>query len=341
VAAPKRVHLRRTRNNVPPIAKEEDVIDQIKVVEPPVPKPTVERPRRSIAQYQRDRQAKVNATTYLQRTSAVPITQDDESEINCVKSILQALPKLRTMNTPCNIKQHALYHVIGRHLEDQQLPLFTPKPLQATKLPSTAEPAWDHEHYANGVVHPITKETITKYEKLANDPVTKEVWTKAMSKELGRLAQGFDGTKGTETIFFMTKTEIQNIPKDHTVTYARIVVDYHPQKEDPNRVRITVGGNLIDYPGELTTRTADITTAKILLNSTLSTPGAKFACADMGNFYLATPMERYEYMRIKADLIPDEFKDTYKLHNKIHNGYVYCEIRRGMYGLPQAGIIAN
>jgi hypothetical protein len=105
-------------------------------------------------------------------------------------------------------------------------------------------------------VHPITKETITKYDKLANDPVTKDVWTAAFCKELGRLAQGWDTTEGTNTIFFMTKEEIAKIPKDRTVTYARIVVDYRPQKADPNRVHITVGGNLIDYPGELTTRTA-------------------------------------------------------------------------------------
>ena len=51
----------------------------------------------------------------------------------------------------------------------------------------------------------------------------------------------------------MSKEEIKRIPKDRTVTYARIVVDYRPQKEDPNRVQITVSGNLIDYPGELTT----------------------------------------------------------------------------------------
>ena len=40
-------------------------------------------------------------------------------------------------------------------------------------------------------------------------------------------------------------------------TYARIVVDFRPQKEDPNRVKITAGGNLIQYAGELTARTAD------------------------------------------------------------------------------------
>eukprot|EP00804_Cyclotella_cryptica_P024309 CCRYP_020871-RA/>CCRYP_020871-RA protein AED:0.34 eAED:0.32 QI:0/0/0/1/1/1/2/0/475 len=145
----------------------------------------------------------------------------------------------------------------------------------------------------NGVVHPITKETITKYEKLANDPILQTVWKKAMCKELGRLAQGWDGRRGTDTIFFMSHDEIKQIPRDQTVTYARIVVNYRPQKDDPNRVRITVGGNLINYPGELTTRTADLTTAKILWNSTICTPGARFACADIENMYLQTPMDSY------------------------------------------------
>jgi hypothetical protein len=54
---------------------------------------------------------------------------------------------------------------------------------------------------ANGVVHPITQETITKYEKLANNPVVKETRTKAMCKELGRLVHGFGTTKGTDTVF--------------------------------------------------------------------------------------------------------------------------------------------
>lgn len=46
-------------------------------------------------------------------------------------------------------------------------------------------------------------------------------------------------------------------------------------------------------------------------------------------------------MWIKADLVPEEFKTEYKLHDKIHNGYIYMEIQKGMYGLPQSGISAN
>jgi len=52
-------------------------------------------------------------------------------------------------------------------------------------------------------------------------------------------------------------------------------------------------------------------------------------------------MDRYEYMRIKAYLVPEQFKQQYKLHKKIHRGFVYMEIRRGYYGLPQAGFLAN
>ena len=62
-------------------------------------------------------------------------------------------------------------------------------------------------------------------------------------------------------------------------------MDYKPQKDDPNRVRITAGGNLITYPGELTTRAADLTTSKVLWNSTISTRGAKYMCIDIHSFY--------------------------------------------------------
>ena len=76
------------------------------------------------------------------------------------------------------------------------------------------------EEVANGVVHPVTKETITKYQKLVDDPILREIWEMAMCVELGRLTQGFGDTKGTETMRFLELDEIKNIPRDRTVTYA-------------------------------------------------------------------------------------------------------------------------
>ncbi len=176
----------------------------------------------------------------------------------------------------------------------------------------------DIEHFAAGVVHPIMKEVITDYRKLMNDSATRKIWTTAFGKELGGLAQGDNKTKepGSDTLVFLTHDEIANIPTDCTVTYARIVVNYCPQKASPDRVPITMGRNLINYPGELTTQTANITTTKIMWNSIISTPGALYACIDLQIYYLGTPLDRYEYMRIPNALIPQHFIQQYQLHEK-------------------------
>ena len=100
-----------------------------------------------------------------------------------------------------------------------------------------------------GVVNPETGETIDKYENLLKIQALKPKWTKAMCKELGRLAQGWDDENGTNTIKFMDVHDILAIPKNKAVTYAGIVVHYWPQKADPNRVCITMGGNLIQNEG--------------------------------------------------------------------------------------------
>jgi hypothetical protein len=63
---------------------------------------------------------------------------------------------------------------------------------------------------------------------------------------------------------------------------------------------------------------------------------------DVKDFYLNTPMKRYEYMRLKMADIPDEIIKEYKLDQKVTtDGFIYTEIRKGMYGLPQAGIIVQ
>ncbi len=59
-------------------------------------------------------------------------------------------------------------------------------------------------------------------------------------------------------------------------------------------------------------------------------------------FYLNTPMKQPEYMHLKMTDIPEEIIEQYKLREiATPDGYVYTEITKGMYGLPQAGIIAQ
>jgi hypothetical protein len=93
------------------------------------------------------------------------------------------------------------------------------------------------------MIHPITKATISSYCKLMNHLVTAEVWMTAFGKDLGRMSQGKNktGQQGTNAMFVMSPSDIPHIPKDHIITYASVVVDHCPQKEDPNRIRITAG----------------------------------------------------------------------------------------------------
>jgi len=103
----------------------------------------------------------------------------------------------------------------------------------------------------------------------------RNLWSISFANEIGRLAQGICDIKGTDTFFFIRKSDI---PKDRRkdVTYGRIVVTYQHQKSEPNRTRLTVGGDRVNYPFETSTPTADLPTIKMLWNSVLSTFKAKF-----------------------------------------------------------------
>ena len=121
--------------------------------------------------------------------------------------------------------------------------------------------------------------------------------------------------------------------------YALTVCNYRDQKKEKERTRFTMGGDRTNCPFDCRTPAADLVTIKLLFNSVISTPGAKFMTIDISNFYLNTPMDRYEYMRMKLDMFPDDVIEEYKLRDKVEpNGYVYIEVRKGMYGLPQAGL---
>jgi hypothetical protein len=190
---------------------------------------------------------------------------------------------------------------------------------------------WSQQHQANAVVHPVTGKEM-EYMALMKDPRLQPLWTRSFGNECGRLFQG------TDTCFFIKLT---NIPKDRKNTYGKIVCDYKPHKTEKERVRLTVGGDRLDYSGDVATSTADITTIKILINSTLSTEDAAMMMMDIKNYYLGTPLPRFEYMKMLLSRFPEEIVQKYRLNALAVDSWVYIEIRKGMYGLKQAGLLAN
>ena len=107
------------------------------------------------------------------------------------------------------------------------------------------------------------------------------------------------------------------IPKGRKAIYMRVVAAWRPEKDNPRRVRITCGGDQVDYPGCVSTKTADLTTVKLMLNSVVSTPEARFMTGDLKDFYLNTPMDRYEYMRIPVSMVPKAIMEEYNLYDLV------------------------
>jgi Reverse transcriptase (RNA-dependent DNA polymerase) len=222
---------------------------------------------------------------------------------------------------------------------------------KAQALAAVLNRAYDEKHFAfHGITHhcfhghAVNPDTgkIAEYQELCRSSAG-QVWQNGASKEIARLCKGLkkDTTLiGTNTMEFV---KVTSIPRNIVPTYLRIVCAYRPEKEDPYRVRFTVGGDRIIYLGDASTKTSDLTTAKLLFNSVLSTPGAKFCTIDIKDFYLNTPMspEEYAYMRIPRHAIPDDIFEEYELADKMHNGHAYVQIKKGMYGLKQAGRLAN
>ena len=85
-----------------------------------------------------------------------------------------------------------------------------------------------------------------------------------------------------------------------------------------------VGGRIINYPSDVIMHTADLTTAKCLFSSTISTPNTCMVTADISNSYLNTMMDCDEYMHIPINDVPPETICDYKLTLGMDN-FIYVD----------------
>jgi hypothetical protein len=127
---------------------------------------------------------------------------------------------------------------------------------------------------ANAVICPETGKSL-KHQELITKLRYKIKWMRSTANEINRL-------HNTNTIRFIRRSDI---PKGRKVTYGSFVVDIKDHKEEKERTSLTVGGDQIEYPGDKSTRAAGLTTAKILINSVISTLGANFLVIDINIFF--------------------------------------------------------
>ena len=138
---------------------------------------------------------------------------------------------------------------------------------------------------------------------------------------MGQLAQGIREVKGTNTVMFIPKYKV---PKDKKVAYCKIVYEIKPEKEEKERTRLTVEGNLLDFTGNLSAPTASVTTAKCVFNSVVSIPGARCLLADTKHLYINNILPDPEFMRITFKIIPQEIINTHDLKALVdEQGWIY------------------
>jgi hypothetical protein len=123
---------------------------------------------------------------------------------------------------------------------------------------------------ANAVICPETGKSF-KHQELITKLRYRITWMRSTANEINRLYN-------TNTTRFISRS---NIPKGRKVTYGSSVVDIKDHKEEKERTRLTIGGDQIEYPGDKSTRTAGLDTAKNLINSVVSTLGVKFLVIDI------------------------------------------------------------
>ena len=93
---------------------------------------------------------------------------------------------------------------------------------------------------------------------------------------------------------------------------------------------------------DTSTITADLTPCKLHMNGVVSTPGARFAGGDVNDVYLNTPLKKKRYGKVRAKNIPEETIRKHNLEQYIENdGWLHFEIGKLMYGIPEAGRLAN
>jgi hypothetical protein len=195
---------------------------------------------------------------------------------------------------------------------------------------------WYQQHQANAVVHPNTGKEM-EYMALIKDPRLQPLWKRGFGNEVGQLFQGIRDIPGTDTCFFIKLT---NIPKDRQITYGKIFCDYKPHKKEKEWVRLTVVGDRLDYSGDVATSTADITTFKIIINSTLSTADAAMMRMEIKTTK-GHPFTMIWIHENVAVTLPWRNSKKYNLDALAVDGWVYIEIRKGTYVLKQAGLLAN
>ena len=83
---------------------------------------------------------------------------------------------------------------------------------------------------------------------LLKDPSTTTIWSRSASNEFGHLMDDNTyGVVGTQAMEMIKPSDISN---NRAITYASMVCDYRPLKQEAHRCRLVVGGDKLPYASD-------------------------------------------------------------------------------------------
>ena len=142
------------------------------------------------------------------------------------------------------------------------------------------------------------------------------------------MPQGMSGrVEGTNTMMFINREDTPTA-RWRYITYGIVVVSYIPEKKDPKRTIITVGGNRVHQPGDFGTTTVTLLTVKLLLNIVIFIPGDRYMKLDTKNF-LSQHSHETKWIHAHENQRPTQISHKIvKTFHKNHQGWLRIQLIR-------------
>ena len=122
--------------------------------------------------------------------------------------------------------------------------------------------------FAGAIIEDKTRD-ILEYFWIVRIPKCCKKWSNAFGKD-GSINSRSWSNCGRHKYTILRKMWRYSLDHRKDITYMRSWVNHIHEKADPNHCRITMGNNLIKYPGNAGTWTADMLTVRQLFNSVIS-----------------------------------------------------------------------
>ena len=135
------------------------------------------------------------------------------------------------------------------------------------------------------------------------------------------------------------------LPQHKIAPRGNIIVKIKPPTADKPevtcRVRLTADGSRSQFDGDRSSITAEIVAVKIFLNSVVSDDDTEMITADLQDAYLSEdlPPGESEYLSLLVSHFPLDCREEFGIANLSETTIIYYQILKGLYGMPQAGLL--